>query len=177
MFDFPTPKPRRAKKPYRKPDSVKMLEAMANEATRKKYPNVPHLAPRTFRDDKSNDLTKCIMEYIRLTGGQSERISVTGRYIDQSKIFTNTLGQQRKVGTGKWIKPSMTKGSGDVSAVKKITLGGKIVGLTVKIEVKIGADKQSEDQKKYQQEVENAGGVYLLVKSFDDFIEKYNSLL
>jgi hypothetical protein len=34
----------------------------------------------------------------------------------------------------------------------------------------------SEHQKKYQLEIEGADGFYFVVKSFDDFMEKYTEL-
>jgi hypothetical protein len=47
----------------------------------------------------------------------------------------------------------------------------------VAIEVKIGKDRQSEAQKNYQAMIEKAGGIYWIVKSFDDFYEKYTSII
>jgi hypothetical protein len=45
----------------------------------------------------------------------------------------------------------------------------------VKIEVKIGKDRQSEAQKKYQEDIERAGGVYLIARDFDSFVEWFDS--
>jgi hypothetical protein len=44
----------------------------------------------------------------------------------------------------------------------------------VKIEIKYGKDRQSEAQIRYQEMIEKAGGTYLIVKSFDDFIEWFD---
>jgi hypothetical protein len=52
-----------------------------------------------------------------------------------------------------------------------------IRGLCVWIEVKAGKDRQSEDQKKRQFEIEKAGGFYLIARSTDDFIHAFNDLL
>jgi hypothetical protein len=43
--------------------------------------------------------------------------------------------------------------------------------------VKYGKDRQSNDQKKYEQEVTKAGGIYLIAKTFDGFIEWYDAFL
>lgn len=158
-------KPRRA--PYRKPNSVMALEAMAIEAARKKHPSCPFLAPRKFRDDTANGLTSCIIAYLRLKGYQAERISCTGRYIDNSKVITDCLGHRRRIGSGQWIPSSGRKGSADISAT--------INGRSVKIEVKI-KDRQSKDQKAYQQDIDRAGGIYWLVRTFAEFIHHYNEL-
>jgi len=50
-------------------------------------------------------------------------------------------------------------------------------GLCVWIEVKAGKDRQSEDQKKRQSEIERAGGFYFVARSTDDFIKFFNGFL
>ena len=122
----------------------------------------------TYTDKTANGLTKCIVDWINLNGYQAERISTTGRYIDNSKVVTDILGRTKKIGGGKYIKGSGTKGSADISATIK--------GKSIKIEVKIGADRQSEYQKEYQQKIEQAGGVYFIAKDFDSFIDFYNKI-
>jgi len=135
-----------------------------------KHPNMhPDCIPRPVYSDKTaNGLTKMVIDWITLNGGQAERISNMGRYIDSSKVVTNVLGQRIKIGSGKFIPGAGTNGTADISAILK--------GRSVKIEVKM-KDKQSDAQKKYQESVERAGGIYYIVRSFDEFIEKYYSLL
>ena len=135
-----------------------------------KHPNMhPDCIPRPVYSDKTaNGLTKMVIDWITLNGGQAERISNMGRYIDSSKVVTNVLGQRIKIGSGKFIPGAGTNGTADISAIVK--------GRSVKIEVKM-KDKQSDAQKKYQESVERAGGIYYIVRSFDEFIEKYYSLL
>ena len=135
-----------------------------------KHPNMhPDCIPRPVYSDKTaNGLTKMVIDWITLNGGQAERISNMGRYIDSSKVVTNVLGQRMKIGSGKFIPGAGTNGTADISAILK--------GRSVKIEVKM-KDKQSDAQKKYQESVERAGGIYYIVRSFDEFIEKYYSLL
>ena len=135
-----------------------------------KHPNMhPDCIPRPVYSDKTaNGLTKMVIDWITLNGGQAERISNMGRYIDSSKVVTNVLGQRMKIGSGKFIPGAGTNGTADISAIVK--------GRSVKIEVKM-KDKQSDAQKKYQESVERAGGIYYIVRSFDEFIDKYYSLL
>ena len=109
------------------------------------------MKPRTYDPKTANGLTKMIVDWINYNGGQAERISTTGRYIVAQK---------------KWIKGSGTKGSADISATIK--------GRSVKIEVKIGKDRQSVYQKAYQKSIEKAGGIYYIAKDFDSFYEWYN---
>jgi len=122
-----------------------------------------------FIDKTANGLTTAIIRWIILNGYQAERISTTGRWIDNSKIVTDVLGNRKKIGSGKYIKGTGTNGSADISATIK--------GKSIKIEVKIGKDKQSEAQIKYQQMIEKAGGIYFIAKNFDDFFNFYITLV
>ena len=54
------------------------------------------------------------------------------------------------------------KGIADVDAIYK--------GQAIKIEIKSGRDKQSDHQKAYQQEIERAGGIYIIIRSTDEFL-------
>ena len=148
----------------------KELIKLKMASSQAKHPNMhPDCIPRPVYSDKTaNGLTKMVIDWITLNGGQAERISNMGRYIDSSKVVTNVLGQRMKIGSGKFIPGAGTNGTADISAIVK--------GRSVKIEVKM-KDKQSDAQKKYQESVESAGGIYYIVRSFDEFIEKYYSLL
>ena len=53
--------------------------------------------------------------------------------------------------------------NGAIYDVKRQTYG---------IEVKIGRDRQSADQKEVEREITEAGGVYFIAKSYDDYLEK-----
>ena len=156
------------KQRYKKPEAVKYLEAIALESKRARFPSIPpaYLTINEYRDDTANGLTKCIIAFIRLKGGQAERISTTGRPIDRTKTFTDVTGRTRTIGRIEWIPGTNTRGSSDISAT--------IAGRSVKIEVKIGADKQSRDQASYQQAIEAAGGVYLIARDLTGFLEWYN---
>jgi hypothetical protein len=130
----------------------------------------PDYVPKTVYTDKTaNGLTKCIVHWLNLNGWQAERISTTGRYIDNSKIVTDVLGNRKKIGSGKYIKGSGTNGSADISATIK--------GRSIKIEVKIGKDRQSDAQKKYQEMIEKAGGVYFIATDFDEFMMFYKGII
>lgn len=156
------------KLPYRKPKAVKMLEIMVFTEKRKKYPNIPidYMSPVTYRDDTANGLTKCIILFIQLMGGQAERISTTGRAFDRQTTFTDVTGRTRTIGRIEWIPGTTTKGSADIS--------GTITGRSVKIEVKVKRDIQSQAQKDYQQAIEKAGGIYYIARDFTSFLTWFN---
>jgi hypothetical protein len=92
-----------------------------------------------------------------------------GRPIDNRKQVTDVIGRTKTIGSMTWGKSTATKGSADISAT--------ILGRSVKIEVKIGRDRQSDDQKIYQEAIERSGGHYWIVKNFDDFYKKYENFL
>jgi hypothetical protein len=139
---------------YQKPQAVKDLERQALDHFRREHPDFPEYAipPQPYRDNTANGLTKCIVDYIRYNGGQAERINTTG------------MPEQRG-GQIVWRKSNATKGSADISAT--------IAGRSVKIEVKIGLDHQSEAQRRYQASIERAGGLYFVAKDFTTFVEWY----
>jgi hypothetical protein len=149
---------------------VKALEALADADAARRHPSIKpqHLCRRLYRDDTANGLTKCICEFLNLSGCLAERINSTGRYIDRTKTFTDVVGHTRSIGSAKWIPTSGVRGTADISAV--------IRGRSVKIEVKM-KDRQSEDQKRYQERTEAAGGIYLIVRSFAQFYDWYNEFI
>lgn len=123
------------------------------------------MLPRTYTDKTANGLTKMIIDWINYNGGQAERINTTGRLI-KAKSYKDVMGITKTIGQDKWIKGTGTLGSADISAT--------IQGKSVKIEVKIGRDKQSDVQKQYQEAIEKAGGIYYIAKDFDTFYNWYN---
>ena len=151
-------------------ETIKELVNLYRIDDRLRHPNCPDYARTVpqYSDRTSNGLTKCIIDYVRLTGGQAERTSTTGRFIDKRIQFTDVVGRTREIGNAKWILSSGTCGSADISATIK--------GKSIKIEVKIGRDSQSEAQKAYQAQVERAGGIYIIARSFSDFLDQYKSL-
>src|SRR5574343_711905 len=137
--------------------TLKDLIKMKQTAMKAKYPNLPeHAIPTAKYQHNANGLTRAIIDFLKLSGHQAERISTTGRYLEEKN------SQGHKTGRGQWIPGTSTKGSADISATIK--------GRSVKIEVKVGRDKQSEHQIKYQQDVEKAGGQYWIARDFDGFL-------
>ena len=124
------------------------LMNMKTEDGRAKYPSVPDYArPKTtIKTSDANGLTKAIISFIDLSGGWATRISVEGRYIES---------------LGKRIPSSVKKGTADIHAVYK--------GRHLSIEVKIGKDRQSDEQKEVQKSIEAAGGLYFIATTFEAF--------
>ena len=106
-----------------------------------------------FDDKTANSLTKLIMMWFKVNGHFSGRVNTQGNY--NAKL-------------GKWVKSGSTRGMADISAV--------VDGRSISVEVKIGKDKVRESQLKVKAQMEKAGGVYLIVRTFEDFIEQFNGL-
>jgi hypothetical protein len=144
--ELPKKKPKKA--PHKKSDAIKELETLAFEEAKCKHPSIDprYLAPRTFSDKGANSLTAAIVAYIRLKGGMASRINTTGVW-DQRLNKYRISTQQR--------------GLADIWGTYK--------SKSLQVEVKIGRDKQSEDQMKVQQQQIAAGGYYFLAHSFEEF--------
>ncbi len=149
-------------------NGLKTLSTLAFNKLKEKYPTVPRCAlPKVkYSDTTANGLTKCIIDFLNLTENQGERINNTGKKLDNRKTYTDVLGSSRTIGSTKWIPGTGTNGTADISAT--------IQGKSVKIEVKIGTDKQSPAQKDYQKKIECAGGIYFVAKDFQSFYNWYN---
>ena len=151
--------------------SVKQLERDYTAWYYSRHPLIPEgsRVVRKFDDTTANGLTKCIIAFLQMKGHQAERINTMGRPIDNRRAYTDVLGNTRQIGSLTWAKSTSTRGSADISAT--------INGRSVKIEVKVGKDRQSAAQKAYQRAVELAGGVYFIAGDFESFLQWYNKSL
>ena len=121
-----------------------------------KYPNFPsaYIPKKDYSDKTANGLTRAIIDFLNFKGHYSVRINTTGQWKPQ---------------LNKFVKGTTASGTADIQAI--------IEGKHIFIEVKIGRDRQSEDQMMTQKKVEKAGGVYLIAKDFDSFYTCYYSLV
>jgi hypothetical protein len=140
-------------KRYMKPEAVKELEQLANAEALRLHPTCPHLAPRTFRDDSANNLTKCITAYLGLNGAFVSRVNNTGIYDRRLKRY--------RPGTSR-------KGLPDIIATHK--------GKSIFVEVKHGRDHMSEHQQKIMKEQEQSGGLWFTAHNFTEFKIWFDSI-
>jgi hypothetical protein len=128
------------------------------------HPNYPQdYIPKTmYKDSTANGLTRAICDYINYNGYQAERINTMGTAREKKTTAGKVIGVT-------WTKGTSTAGSADISATIK--------GRSFKIEVKIGKDRQSDAQKRYQENIEKAGGTYYIAKDFDSFVEWYEKFI
>jgi hypothetical protein len=151
--------------------SIDILKKLKLSQIKQDYPNIPDhgLKIPKYSDKTANGLTKCILDFLNFSGWQAERINTMGRMIDNRKTVTDVIGRSKTIGSANYIPTTGTKGSADISATIK--------GRSVKVEVKIGKDRQSEDQKRYQGKIEGSGGVYFIARNFESFYDFYLELL
>jgi hypothetical protein len=127
------------------------------------------IPPPKLKETGANDLTRLVIDFLTLNDCQSERISSQGQYRDNRKQVTDVIGRVRTVGSGVWTKGTSTLGTADISATIK--------GRSVKIEIKWGKDYQSKEQKQYQLSIEKSLGIYIVIKTFDDFVLWFDGFL
>lgn len=120
---------------------------------------------KPYNDRTANGLTRCIIDFLTFSGWHAERISNTGRMIDRRRTYADVLGHKKQIGSIEWAKGSGTAGTADISAT--------IAGRSVKIEVKIGRDRQSKAQSNYQKNIEASGGIYFIATGMAEFLSWY----
>lgn len=149
--------------------ALQVLSKMEEIERQAKSPSINpnYIVGSKYTDKTANGLTKAIIKFINLCGMQAERINTQGRMIDKTKIVKDVLGHRRTIGSVEWQKGTGTRGSADISAT--------VNGMSVKVEVKIGKDKMSEHQERYEEHITKAGGIYIVAKEFTPFVKWYVS--
>lgn len=135
--------------------ALKQLARIVEAQQIRNRPLIPPHARRkpVFRDNTANELTRSIIAFIEAIDGSAERINSMGRQITTQ-------------GKTKWVYGTGKNGTADISA----TWAGK----SIKIEVKATkGEKQSENQKRYQESIERAGGIYLIARNMDGFVFQF----
>ena len=127
-----------------------------------------HVAPGRFY--LSKQLEAIIIKLINKgTQGRAMKVKNAGRYIDKSKVVTDVIGRDRKIGSGEWVKDKDIQiGASDIRI--------ELPGIVWNCEIKIGKDKQGANQKLFEQQSILLGQHYSIVKTLDDFFEQYEKL-
>lgn len=149
-------------------DYKKMYHEAHEQWFQKEYPSAwkdGHYTPKKKVPDvtTANGLASYIIDHTGWTGNYANRINVMGRQVGGiTRTQSGAMFDDRK-----YIKASTRKGTTDLDII--------IQGHEARVEIKIGADKQSHDQIKMEAKIKRAGGTYQLWKSVDDYIEYYYS--
>jgi hypothetical protein len=118
---------------------------------------------------KTGDLENLIKDFLNLQGFICDRTGVKGTKVSNKFTYIDSVGFQRTIGSDSWRFSSGTKGKADLSI--------QIYGLAVNMEIKIGGDTQRDEQEVYEQRVIEDGGIYVIIKTFDMFIEWFDSFI
>jgi hypothetical protein len=147
--------------------AIEHLKALAWKRSREKHPSLPEHARviHKYKDNTANGLTKCVIDWITFNGYRADRISSAGRYIEGEKIKGVNGNVQLK---GSFVPGPTRKGYADINATIK--------GRSVMIEIKM-KDKMSEAQIKFKEAEERAGGIYIVVHSFEEFLTEYKKIM
>ena len=134
--------------------ALQKLDNLSYQSKLDQFPNMPMKAiPRTkYSDGSANDLTKSIIDFVRLKGFYATRIQSQGQKRGNVMTFGTTQ-----------------KGTADIHIC--------LNSIHISCEIKYGKDKQSIFQKSVQQDIEKAGGIYLLIRDFEQFYKFYCEFL
>jgi hypothetical protein len=115
-----------------------------------------------YSDKTANGLTKCIVDFLNYSGFYANRINTQGqarvRRQPKYNILSGQVEYRQKV---EYTKSTTRKGTADIDAI--------VYGTPVKIEIKIGRDRMSEDQTQEQSRVTQAGGMYVVATDMVQF--------
>ena len=149
---------RQPRKPVKvKPKMPDWCKQRYIEAHQKSFSQAVKDAGHTFKTTmpdtrKANGLTQAIVKFLLWNGHRATRVSSSGRMIK-----------------GRYIPGTTRRGQSDISATVK--------GRSCQIEIKIGNDKPSEYQLREQALEVKAGGVYIFIKTFEEFVLWYDNFL
>lgn len=155
------------KQSYENSEAFAALSDLFLKENIRKYPALPYRTVPKYTDKTTNGLTRCIIDFLRLSGYHCERTGNEGRILDTRQTVTDHMGHQRIIGSCQRIKGSGMRGTSDLKAI--------ISGRFVAIEIKCSAtrDRIRPAQIEYRKQVEQAGGVYFIATTFQNFFDWY----
>lgn len=128
------------------------------------YPNAfkdGHYSPPVYpKVEKANGLTQWVVNFLTWSGFYGNRINTQGQFMVEKY-------KGRIVSTG--FRPSNTRrGTADIHCI--------IEGRHVSIEIKVGRDTIKPHQLKERARIEKSGGLYWVIMSPEEFLNKFDSL-
>lgn len=153
--------------------TLKVLYSMMFTESKRRYPDHP-LPPKPFDVRKTSQLEGAICKWFQLYGYKAERVHVQGRLIGSDVVTYNTItGKRQAIDKAKYVPSTGAKGTADISVTCRNKEGAV---MSLRIEVKNGYtnDRVRPDQIKYKQQHEAAGGTYIVIHYFSEFIEWAN---
>ncbi len=137
-----------------------------------------HYAPPPMPKIKTaNGLTKFITNFLLWSGHHGERTNNMGVPVKKFRPkFNIWSGQTEMLNNGiEWRNGNGTKGSSDIKG--HINNPKHQFPIPIYVEVKIGRDKMSNDQKEYQHNVTKSAALYCVVKTPNDWFSFYDYVM
>lgn len=134
--------------------ALQHLNTLADRRKAEKHPTVPYRVKSAYSDRDANGLTRCIVDYLSLSGHFVTRLQSTGTY---------------RADLDKYIPSQQRAGLPDVFAV----VGDRAVF----VEVKTGAGRLSDVQKKAIADLVRAGASVYIAKDFQGFYDWFTALV
>lgn len=120
---------------------------------------------KPYQDNTANGLTRCIIDWLTFNGNYANRVNTMG----VARIEKIELAFGRTMQKIHYTPSTTNRGTADITAVLK--------GKHVSIEVKVGRDRQSKQQKEEQIRIERAGRIYFIAKDMPSFLKFYYSII
>jgi hypothetical protein len=140
--------------------ALRQLEMLADARKRELHPTVPYLVKSKFSDKTANGLTKCIILWFGLQGHSVTRFDSTGSY---------------RADLGRFVPSKQKPGHPDVLACVRRQFVNQFVGQYVAVEVKVGKDRLSADQRECIASLTASGAKVLVCSSFQQFFDWYQA--
>ena len=123
---------------------------LADERKAAKHPTLPAHArvKAKYSDQDANSLTRAVVDYLTLSGHFATRLQSTGTY---------------RADLNRYVPSQQRKGMPDVFAV--------VEGRAVHIEIKVGKDRLSDDQKQAISDLQQAGASVFVATTFQGFYD------
>lgn len=135
------------------------------------------IPPPELKEKSSKDLTELVIGFLKLNGHHAVEQKTTGKRIDKRKESIDVFGNKRIVGSVIWAKSTDEVGRADILAKIMVNIMDKIIPISVELEIKWQKDFQSNKQIEFQNKLESKGGLYFIIKTFDQFIEWYYNFI
>ena len=140
----------------------------------KNFPNAyrEHGAPKVKfpKTDTSNGLTTMIKNWCLWNEASCMRVNSQG----QARVEKVHLAHGNIRTNVRWTK-GQSKGAADLDIVIKHK--SHKFGIPIKCEIKIGNDSQRPDQMQYEKQVTAAGGVYVIIKTPEQWFNFYFNII
>lgn len=141
------------------------------------YADKHYAPPKTPKYSTANGLTQVVVNTLLWLCHHGERTNTMGvpvkKYRTKFNIFS---GKTEMLENGiEWRKGSGTKGSSDIKG--HVNNPRHQFPIPIYVEVKIGRDKMSEAQEKYEKQVTKSGALYCIVKTPEDWFAFYDYVM